>query len=937
MAISTQPGESPLKAAAHELNARVDCTDLAQRLGLKRPGGKGSFVNPHFEGKDATLACYPDKGKGSGFKDFRTEEHGGPIDLLMLHSPALDFAAAVKELASMYGVSIAPAPRLAVVPKTTAEFIADNVLRDGKGTRGEEVINYLVGRGIDRAPIERALDKGTLGLNLWNSDRVARGAATWGGPAAAFVVRSQITGAVVAVDMRYFNPEDNGGVKTQSQGEKARYPWCSDWRKLEAAKTVYVVESSINVLSIESCAIPGTAAISLRGTGNVETIDWNFLRGKQVIGCLDNDLPFESGPHTGYCAGLKAFWRLHELLTGLDISCLMVDQADWKDDEDAPINDVNDFLKLRGIDDTIKALRKLQEWMIPGMAGDVDRLGKPRLYLPTHDYMVYWKYRVQADFTKVIGRTTKDDDGIEKHDFHDVCSFRIAAMARVSIASDESTMTGKADSTPTSMFAISVQTPRGGPVLQRVVVEDERVHNIEVWKKLGAVFAPTPFSRLISVWERASSIGARDAVNFVGLAWRDGRLALNEGTDCFFTEPTEQCPYHNLTFPSGRTRDGIEVISQFQGTFGENEAAIPLVWALGAHLKAFLGFWPHFVVQSEKGAGKSTLIKAIGAAIAMKQFSRQTLQSEYRIIGSVSYTSQPVAWGEFSTNKQELRTKAVGTLQESYQYESTSRGMGLKRKFLMCAPVMLSGEDVPVDGLEGKITRSTLTKDLCGPMISLDCPTFPMRQWIQHLAALDKRRVLALHEQLVTELQASSLAKADDTGARRMVLNYAAIAMAWHLLCEFLELHLETGHFLGDLTRQMNQHISETKASRHPWVWIIEKLLSEIARNEFRYPHRFDVEDGVEVLCVRTCHVMDHMSQSPGLRAFWDELPIKSDRALKKQLLDAGVLALDMQGNGEPLDIERTVNGKRVAHMLGLSLPMLRQYGLHAVVPVGGG
>jgi hypothetical protein len=41
-----------------------------------------------------------------------------------------------------------------------------------------------------------------------------------------------------------------------------------------------------------------------------------------------------------------------------------------------------------------------------------------------------------------------------------------------------------------------------------------------------------------------------------------------------------------------------------------------------------------------------------------------------------------------------------------------------------------------------------------------------------------------------------------------------------------------------------------------------------------------------------------------------------------------------MEGDGEPLTFERTVHGKRVGHMVGLSLPMLRQYGLHAVVPM---
>jgi len=947
MSFTKNEDDSPLKVAAAELNQRVDCADLANRLGMPRDSGaKGNFENPIDKGRPKTLSCYPDSGKGSKWKDWRRPElHGGPIDLLMLHS-GMEFVDAVKELASMYGVTIGTRAKPVIKqPKSTAEFIADNCLRDGKGPRAQDLVDYLVGRSIAPFAVEDAIKRGTLGLNLWTGDQArgnhtpkVKGEVGYGGPAAAFIVRSQQSGQVVGVDMRYFNPEDNGGVKTQSQGDKAKFPWCSDWRRLESARTVYVVESSINVLSIETCQLPGVAAIALRGTGNVETIDWAFLRGKQVVGCLDNDLPFDTGPHAGYCAGLSAFWRLHELLTGLDISCLMVDQGDWKDDAGDPINDVNDLLKARGADDTAKALKKLQDWLIPGMVGNDERFGKPRLYLPHHDYLVYWRYRVQADFTKVIGKTHKDEEtGTEKHEYADVCGFRVAAVARVSIASDESTMTGNPDHSPTTMFALSVQTARHGPVLQRVVVEDDRLHNVAVWQKLGPIYAPSPFARMINVWERAAGIGARDAINFVGLAWRNGRLALNEGTDCFFTEPTEQCPYYNLTFPSGQPSDGVEVLRQFQLTFAENEACIPLVWALGAHLKAFLGYWPHFVMQSDKGAGKSTVVKAIGTAVAMKQFSRQTLQSEYRIIGSVSYTSQPVAWGEFSTNKQELRTKAVGTLQESYQYESTSRGIGLKRKFLMSAPVLLSGEDVPVDGLEGKLVRATLTKAKRGRVVSNDCPMFPMRQWIQYLAGLDKRHLLAVHAELVTDLQRTSLAKADDAGAERMVHNYAAVAVAWHLLCDFLDVPLETGNFLPDLTKQMNEHISETKATRHPWVWIVEKLLSEIARGEFRHPYVFDSDGaGNGWLCIRTGHIMDHMSQSNGLRAFYDELPIKSDRALKKQLELAGVLVLDDQGEVEVY--ERTVrsgaiSGKRVGHMVGLSLEKLRMYGLHAVVP----
>lgn len=950
MTTTPTPGRGRVRAdAAKRLNDEICCEELAERLGLqpgKEKSPKGTkFVDPMDDGGlSGQLLCY--RGAGKGWKNFRSDETGGAIDLVM-RCRGLEFLDAVRELGRLMGIDVLEpvAGQPAVREKQSlAEWIASSCQKDARGAGLPDLLNYLEGRGIARQVVDAALQRGTLGLNTYTNKDKPVGEYGHGGPGVAFIVKDRVSGRPVAVDTRYFDAEAAGG-KTNSQGEKEGVLWCSDWKRLEGAKRVYVVESSINALSVETAMPwPWVAAVALRGTANAYpgAVDWSFVRGKEVVACLDNDPPLEQGKDKGYCPGLKAAWALHEALTAVDVSCLLVDQASWFEDEEAQtglISDVNDYLQALGVDATQKALQRLEAWLIPGMTGSDKRLGKARLQLPAHDWLIYWKYRVQPDFTKVISKMNKRDgeDGetIETPEYADVAGFRVAAVSRVAIASPQSTMTGDVDHSPHTVFAVSVQVARHGPRLQRRVVDDERLHNLDVWKKLGPIFAPAAFARMVNLWERAAQIGARDAINFVGLAWRDGKPTVNEGPDCFFADPRQQCPYHELVFPSGTVQQGLEVVNQFGSTFKECAALVPLVWALGAHIKAFIGYWPHFVMQAEKATGKTTLVKRIERAIAMVMSSRQSLQTEFRQMTSLSYTSHPVGWGEMSTNKQDVINKAIHNLQESYQYEHTRRGAELM-DFLLCAPVLLAGEDVPVDSLVGKIVRSELTKAKRGPLIPETVPVFPVKQWLQFLARKTKPQVLALHQEQVGDFFDDNVAGATDSGAERMVANYAAVATAWRLLCEFLGLEASAFGFLGHLKAEMNRHISESVSDRQPWAWIVEKLLSEIAAHKVLYPFAFDTVDEVEVLCVRTGHVMDHMRQTPYLREFWDGLPVKSDRVFKRQLEQAGVV-LTAGPEGRAMEVERTVKGARVGHMVALSLPALKQFGLHAVVPKAAG
>jgi len=258
-----------------------------------------------------------------------------------------------------------------------------------------------------------------------------------------------------------------------------------------------------------------------------------------------------------------------------------------------------------------------------------------------------------------------------------------------------------------------VQTPRHGNKLIRRVFEDERLHNVDQWKRFGPVYNPNGFLRMVNIMERGAHLGARDAVNFVGLAWQNGKPIVNEGPDCYFTDPEKQCPYHNLSFPSGDVSDARKVVDAYQSTFASNAALQLLVWSLGGHLKAFLGFWPHLVMQADKGSGKSTLIKQLERTISFTMFSGQSLQTEFRLLTSVSHTSHPVGWEEVSARSQQVIDKMVSLLQESYQHTVTRRGSDMT-EYMVAAPVLLAGGDVPVKSLTGKLVRAFTTAEDAG-------------------------------------------------------------------------------------------------------------------------------------------------------------------------------------------------------------------------------
>lgn len=784
-------------------------------------------------------------------------------------------------------------------------------------------VQWLQEQGIDPAAIERAAKNGMLGFLDRRAVATPEGEAGHGGPAIAWVSRTLNTGHVQAVDLDYLDPALNGGVARAVHGLSSGHGWTADIRRLTSARTVYVVQTPIEALAIDSCGLGYTAAWAIRDLDLVGGLNLDWLRGKQVAICMPNDDPLPDGhPEAGYRPGLRAAWLLHERLTALDISAMLVDQDGWEDAR-SPL----DILKANGAYETKVALWKMEPWLIQGMAGHRGKEDKPsgrnRIYLPFHHDVKYWRYRVKPDFTSYVNKVEENNDGgDDKMDIVDLCGFRVASISRVTIASATATMTGDDDAQPRTLFAVSVQTTRHGAALQRRVVEDDKLHNVDTWKRFGPVWNQSAFLRMVNILENAAHIGAREAANFVGLCFKGGKLVVNEGPDCYFTNPEQQCPYHNMTFPKGTSDDARRVIEAYQSTFGRNAALIPLIWGLGGHLKVLLGFWPHLQVQADKGAGKSTLIKRLERSIAFTMFSGQSLQTEFRLLTSISHTSHPVGWEELSARRQDVIDKAVALLQENYQYTVNRRGSDMT-EFLLSAPVMLAGEDVPVRSLIGKLVRTELK--LKGDLMPDDLPRFPVRQWLEFLAGLTAAQVRELYATYRQQCLDASRASGQDDGANRMAGNYAALFTAWRLLAEFAGLGLNDGNVLADLKAQMNAHIADTSADRDPWVWIMEILLAELATKEFKAPYTWDWANGEECLLVRTSDVMHHLASKPALREVWNGLPVKSDRVFKKQATNAGVIVETA---------ERTLHGRRVAHMACFSLARLADYGLHAVPQV---
>lgn len=114
----------------------------------------------------------------------------------------------------------------------------------------------------------------------------------------------------------------------------------------------------------------------------------------------------------------------------------------------------------------------------------------------------------------------------------------------------------------------------------------------------------------------------------------------------------------------------------------------------------------------------------------------------------------------------------------------------------------------------------------------------------------------------------------------------------------------------------LGQHIALPTV---PWKWVISCLIAELGERQYAGVYERDVVQGEDCLLIRLSQVIPFLMESPEIAKTLSLLPLQSPRALRKALEQEGLVV------GE---CERMISGKRVGHLLALSVEKLAAFGV---------
>ena len=772
---------------AAQLAQNIDLPDLANRLGMQRPGDKGNYCAPWRDDGKPSLSIYRRNGR-QAWKDHGTGEGGDAIDLVR-QVKGLDASEAMRFLHQEYGFPFDPSNQAQPSGSTANESQPQYLWRQARShpalARATEYLTQT--RRLPQEAVTRWQGK-AFGFTDWTPKD---GDPAGFGPAIVFPVTDQ-AGTVQAINQRYL--ADGHIPKMRVMGEAREGFFCPDPAILRQP-VIWLTESPIDALTLTAAGCPAVAFLS---ASQAESFPLSWLNAeRQRLMILADADP----------AGGKAGGILYHRALLARITAQMVDWSGHKDPNDA-----------------LQAGTDLKE--IKTMASNAITApfpaGSP--FLPKLEYGRMLGYACGLDTVDAV--KSRQADGEETMD--PVAGFRPYRIDSIKIH-DSTTALGYGDGgRPVKRLLISYRRPEDAE-LQQKVVDIADFGKPAIMQQLGHVHDPRKLAYLLQTLSRDQR-QTLESVGVVGLVQVGQQVKIIDASNSYLS--AEECVYSQLRIPSAPPETARPILEGMAGMLKDDLALIWLGWHLGALMKVFLGFWPHLSVSGHAGSGKTFIAGAIQTLTRCELREPTVLDTGYRRMKAVGNHIYPVIFDEISRAGKDPLDKFVDLLNTAYR--DGLRPHGPKETFLIAAPVCMAGQDNPIT--DAAINSKLIAFEIDGMKIESGKfepeASFPVREWGEWLAARWDKKKAAQRLRVYRDGLAAKLdSKPGDTNISRFVENYAALQFALEELLDFAgygEDEARNHRVFTVLPDLMNRHLRDSEVMRRESVAILDRLAREI-------------------------------------------------------------------------------------------------------------
>jgi hypothetical protein len=847
------------------IKADIDLHELAARLGIQR-GKTGNYHAPWRDDKKPSVSIYPKNGRAAHWKDHGSGKGGSAIDLVM-ETLGIGFTEALDEISKMYGFERdRPKPNRQKEPDSRERYLW-RIAKDHKGL--EKASDYLSEeRKIPKTDIDQL--KGTA---YGYSDYTPKENAEQHGPAVVFPVQN-IDGEIIALNLRYLAPDHE--PKSRIIGSSHKGFFTPSWHKTRGARSVWLVESAIDALTLQAAGCPAIAYLSSSHVHGLP-LDW-----------VDETQNLILWPDCDAAGQLAASTLYHRALSrGITVQVVDLEKFEYKDPNDA----------LRGgttIEDLHQQARRFDTRLFPTTAP----------WLPESEYGAMRAYQCHRDHTEMT--ILEERDGDKRERLVPVAGFRVYRIDPITVY-DPVTAVGGVGSGHTVNKSLVVSRRADSPFMQRTVLGAEEMGKPDTWRAFGWVHAPAPLCRMLQTLSRDQS-HKQETVNVIGLVRVGKALQINDAANTYLRD--EDCVYHRLRIPDGPRREAARTLEKLSSMLTGEKALLTFVWAIGSMMKVFSGFWPHLVVSANSGSGKTTLIEAMHKLLGVLSIEPSELSTPYRRMRVVGNHVYPVFCDEFSRASPKDVGAFIDTLNVSYKH--ALRHHGREGMFLLAAPVALIGQDAPTH--DAAILTKLIQFDLDhskGQLAHFE-EAFPVREfatWLsERLSRITTReRIQATRSRLVEQLRGQL--NEQEANLNRFLDNYAAVLIAFEELCAFSS-YANAG-FEPAVVEHIQRQLSETAMTRRESLAILDRLTREMAVEPAKAPlHRIEGD----AVIIPPNLILDFLAA----RGY--TFPVTSTRRL--------IAHLNMDGFLVERSLSRTIQGQHFSKCVKLNLRKMLDAGI---------